>query len=201
LASRLANLFLREIVDGCTHGIDLHTGADDRSNHPSIRADLRDRETHRCALAFGAPVMVQAKLRDGSLRAIAAERGITVLVYEAGQISRYDDWAIQGGVRGVLRVLAALGMRDGASAPARRGVRCDSSHWVRAPRSGLFRAQVKLGERVPARHVLGILSDAFGEREVLVRSPYAGIVIGLQQNPLVTRGDAVAHVAVVARRR
>jgi predicted deacylase len=196
LASRLANLFLREIVEGCTHGIDLHTGADDRCNYPSIRADLKDRETLRCAVAFGAPVLVQAKLRDGSLRAIAGERGIPVLVYEAGQTSRFDAWAIRTGVRGVLRVLAALGMRGTPPVAPRRPVICSSSHWIRAPRSGLFRTQVELGQRVKAKQVMGVIADAFGEREVRVPTQYGGIVIGLAQNPLVTRGDAVAHVAV-----
>ena len=45
LAARLANLFMTEIVDNCTHGIDLHTGAIHRSNLPQIRANLDDEET------------------------------------------------------------------------------------------------------------------------------------------------------------
>lgn len=195
LAARLADLFLREVVNGCTHGIDLHTGADERSNYPHVRANLKDPETLRCAKAFGAPVLMHSKIRDGSLRGCASEMGIPVLVYEAGQPRRYDAWAIRTGVRGVLRVLAALGMRGAAPRASRRVEICDGSNWVRARRSGLCRLQAELGDRVKERQILGVIADAFGEREVYVRASVAGTIIGLAQNPLVTRGDAVAHIA------
>ena len=42
LASRIAYLFMKEIVAGCEVGIDLHTGSDRRSNLPQVRADLDD---------------------------------------------------------------------------------------------------------------------------------------------------------------
>ena len=68
LAGRLAHLFMAEVVSKCSVGIDLHTGADQRSNLPQIRCDLDDAETVRLARAFGAPIMLHAKIRDGSLR-------------------------------------------------------------------------------------------------------------------------------------
>ncbi|MEQ8963814.1 MAG: succinylglutamate desuccinylase/aspartoacylase family protein, partial [Coleofasciculus sp. C2-GNP5-27] len=40
LASRLADLFMTEVVSRCTHGIDLHTAAQHRTNLPQIRANL-----------------------------------------------------------------------------------------------------------------------------------------------------------------
>ena len=40
MAGRLANLFLKEIVAQCTHGIDLHTAAIHRDNLPQVRAYL-----------------------------------------------------------------------------------------------------------------------------------------------------------------
>ena len=66
LAARLANLFMTEIVDKCTHGIDLHTGAIHRSNLPQIRANLDDPETARLAESFGVPVLLNSNTRDGS---------------------------------------------------------------------------------------------------------------------------------------
>ena len=47
LAGRIANLMMREVVDKCEVGIDLHTGSDRRTNLPQIRADLDDREVAR----------------------------------------------------------------------------------------------------------------------------------------------------------
>lgn len=90
LASRIAHLFMQEIVAKCDYGIDLHTGAIHRSNLPQIRANLDDPLTLTMAQAFGAPVIMNSNLRDGSLRQCADELGIPVLLYEAGQALRFD---------------------------------------------------------------------------------------------------------------
>lgn len=110
LAARIAHLMMSEVVRRCEVGIDLHTGADRRSNLPQIRCDLEDPRTRALAESFGAPVLFHARLRDGSLRAAARETGARVLLYEAGEAWRFDEYAISPGVEGVLRVLAALGM-------------------------------------------------------------------------------------------
>ena len=80
LASRLANLFLREVVDKSTHGIDLHTAAIHRTNLPQIRCNLKDGETYNFAKAFNAPIMLHSDTRDGSLRRAATKKGIPVLL-------------------------------------------------------------------------------------------------------------------------
>ena len=98
MAARLADLFLKEIVDRCNYGIDLHTGAIHRENLPQIRANLDDEETARIARAFHVPLLLNSDLRDGSLREIAAERGIPMLLYEAGEALRFDERAIRAGV-------------------------------------------------------------------------------------------------------
>ncbi|MCW8901464.1 MAG: succinylglutamate desuccinylase/aspartoacylase family protein, partial [Gammaproteobacteria bacterium] len=100
LALRLANLFMKEIVEQSTHGIDLHTGAIHRSNLPQIRANLDNDETEKLARAFDVPVIISSNLRDGSLREAAAEFGIPMLLYEAGEALRFDEVAIRAGVKG-----------------------------------------------------------------------------------------------------
>ena len=112
LASRVANLFMTEVVDRCTVGIDLHTGSDQRENLPQIRADLDDAPTLELAQAFGAPIAIHSRVRDGSLRQAATDSGATVLLYEAGEAGRFSENAIGTGVKGVLRVLHHLGVRD-----------------------------------------------------------------------------------------
>ncbi|MCP1326797.1 succinylglutamate desuccinylase/aspartoacylase family protein, partial [Halomonas sp. 707D4] len=114
LGGRIAALLREEIVDHATHIIDLHTGAIHRTNLPQIRAQLEPgSETARMADAFGAPVILNAELREGSLRHYAQNRGIPVLTYEAGEALRFDEWAIAPGVRGILRVMRRLGMLSG----------------------------------------------------------------------------------------
>ena len=196
LASRIAHLFMTEVVAKCEVGIDLHTAADQRTNLPQLRADLDDPRTRELAEAFGAPVMLQAKLRDGSLRQAARDVGATVLLYEAGEAMRFQEFAIEAGVAGVRRVLAALGMVDPLTeAPPPASEECRKSGWVRARGTGILHLEVQLGQRVEEGQRLGGLSDTFGRRVRLVHADRTGIVIGLTRAPLVNSGDAIVHIA------
>lgn len=199
LASRLAHLFMREVVGHCTHGIDLHTGAIHRRNLPQIRANLSDAETRRCAHAFGAPLMIHSSTRDGSLRQAAAKKGIPVLLYEAGEALRFESDAIQMGVAGILRVMVALGMisPNDATRPASESLEVQTTRWLRASRGGLLHLEVDLGQRVAKKQRLGTIRDAFGDKSVNVVAPQDGLVIGYTQNPLVNQGDAMLHLALV----
>lgn len=199
LASRLAHLFMEEIVSRSTHGIDLHTASDGRANLPQIRANLKHKETARFARAFGAPAMLHSDTRDGSLREAAGKKGIPVLLYEAGEALRFDTEAIRIGVEGIFRVMAALEMLSPITIdPALESIEVDSSKWVRASRSGILRLSITLGDRVKKRQIIGKIFDAFGETTVSVRANITGLVIGNTQNPLVNQGDAIVHIAVLS---
>ncbi|MGF1546337.1 MAG: succinylglutamate desuccinylase/aspartoacylase family protein [Thiotrichales bacterium] len=199
LASRLADLFMREIVGHCNYGIDIHTAAQHRNNLPHIRADLDDPETYALAKAFGTPVMLNANLRDGSLRQAAQDRGIRTLLYEAGEALRFDEISIRAGVIGVVNVMRALGMlrRQRRAEPASRPppVVARSSTWVRAGQGGIFRAHAQLGDQVESDTVLGVIADPFGEQELALRAGTAGIIIGRCTLPLINEGDALYHIA------
>lgn len=195
LASRIAHLLMTEVVSKCEVGIDLHTAADRRTNLPQIRADLDDPVTRSLAEAFGAPVMIHARLRDGSLRQAALDVGARVLLYEAGEIMRFDQEPIAVGVAGVRRVLAAMGMIDTPADVAVDCVESRSTGWVRARGTGILHLDVALGESVSAGDRLGRLSDTFGRHPRLVRADRAGIVIGLTRAPIVNAGDALVHIA------
>ncbi|MFK5634364.1 MULTISPECIES: succinylglutamate desuccinylase/aspartoacylase family protein [unclassified Ornithinimicrobium] len=198
LASRIAHLMMTEIVAKCDVGIDLHTASDRRSNLPQIRCDLEDPRTRALAEAFGAPVIYHARLRDGSLRSAARERGARVLLYEAGEAWRFDEWAITAGVDGVLRVLHSLGMTDApppASQPPRPSEICWRSGWVRARRTGILSMAVSLGQHVTVGERLGELHNSFGRRLAIVKADRDGIVIGRAEAPLVNSGDAIVHIA------
>jgi len=195
LASRLAHLFMQEIVSRCTHGIDLHTASDHRTNFPQIRANLKDPETYRCAKAFGAPVMIHATTRDGSLRQAAAKKGISILLYEGGEALRFDPEAIRVGTNGILGVMNILGMTQFSPVTAFTAVEIEKTKWVRASRGGILRLQIRLGESVLKKQILATIANPFGKQGVKVRSPVAGFVIGHTQNPLVNQGDGIIHLA------
>jgi predicted deacylase len=199
IAARLANLFIRQIVSAADYGIDLHTGAINRANLPQIRANLDDARTFELARAFGAPVIIDADVRDGSLRGCAAELGIPTLIYEAGEALRFDETSIRAGLRGIFNVMRAIGMLPEKSAAERQKrfvepVVARSTRWVRAPESGIVHHRAKLGRRVEEGSRLATISDPIGRREDVILAPFDGIVIGRSNLPLAHEGDALFHL-------
>jgi predicted deacylase len=186
-----------EIVANSTHGIDLHAGSHHRINLPHIRACLGNKETEKLAFAFGAPVILNADLRDGSLRQAVEEEGISMLLYEAGEALRFDEFAVRAGVKGILAVMRAIGMLTSRAVKTSRiqPMVARSTSWVRAPVSGILRTHIPLGGKIAVNQKIGEIADPFDEHETAVISPVAGIVIGRMNLPLVHRGDALFHVA------
>ena len=200
LAARLANAFVEEVVVKADYGIDLHTGAVHRENLPQIRASFDDTGVvERMAKAFKSPVILNADLRDGSLRSAAQSLGVPVLIYEGGEALRYDELVIRAGVSGVIGVMRELGMLRPStrSRSVRRPepVVARSSQWVRAPQSGILRAAKSLGARVQKDEVLGWIADHLGDNEVPVETTVAGVIIGKVNLPLVSEGEALYHIA------
>ena len=197
LGSRLAHIFLREVVLRCDFGIDLHSAAEHRTNLPQIRVTPRDATTARMARAFGAPVILTSPLRDGSLRGEAAERGTPVLLYEAGEGLRFDEFAVRVGLAGILRVMRdeAMLAAKGIAKARTPSLSCRASTWLRAPVGGLLRTFRAEGEIVEEGDVLAAVSDPTGTVEAELLAPGSGILIGRAVLPVVNEGDAVFHLA------
>lgn len=199
LASRLAHMFMTEIVSRCDAGLDLHTGSNHRENLPQIRCNTDDPTTLEMAKAFAPPVIMHSKLRAGSLRDACAKRGIPVLLLEAGEALRYAEFPMVVGVLGVRRTLAHMGMlRDAPDPPRQEPPVIRSSTWVRARRSGLVRFDVDLGDGVAGGERIGTVADAHGHTRSMVKSRAEGMVIGITRNPLVNQGDALVHLGEFA---
>ena len=195
IAARLANLFIKEIVSKADFGIDLHTGALHRSNLPQIRANLDHAATLDIARVFGTPVIINSDIRDGSLRACAFERGMPVLIYEAGQALRFDEISIRAGLRGILHVMRHIGMLLALKNPKlAKPVVAKSTSWVRAPDSGIVSSRVKLGNSVQKGQKIATISNPVGDAEAAVLAPFDGIVIGQSNLPLAHEGDALFNL-------
>ncbi|MDP8913345.1 MAG: succinylglutamate desuccinylase/aspartoacylase family protein [Pseudomonadota bacterium] len=198
LAAQLACLFFSEVVARSDYGIDLHSAAIHRSNLPQIRVDSEQAEALELARAFGAPIIVHSGLRDGSLREAARAKGVPVIVYEAGEGLRVDEMSVSVGMRGVLRVMAHLGMlRRSRDLRRPEPVLSTSSRWVRAEESGLFRAFREIGAHVKAGEVIGLIADPYGRHETELKASITGIVIGRANIPAINQGDALFHIAKV----
>jgi len=200
LAARLAHLFMTEIVARADFGIDLHSAALHRTNMPQIRVSASNDTTLERAEAFGAPVIVRAKLRDGSLRAAAKARGCDILLYEAGEALRFDELSARVGSSGILRVMHHMGMITAKGLPKRRAapIQASSSSWVRSPAGGLLRCFKQTGEGVETGTLLAIVTDPFGEIEHEITAPAPGIILGRAMMPVINEGDACYHIAATA---
>lgn len=197
MASRLANVLMTQIIPHCTHIVDLHSGAVNRENLPQIRAKLEgEPETEALARAFGVPVILDANLLEGSFREAAYNIGIPVLLYEAGEALRFDEVAIRAGVKGVLNVMTALGMRNKPRSHRQSDTMiANTSQWLRAPQSGIMRALIAIGSRVESGDILAYITDPLGESNCEVSSPVDGIIIGKTNLPLVFAGEALFNIA------
>ncbi|WGH79864.1 succinylglutamate desuccinylase/aspartoacylase family protein [Jannaschia ovalis] len=200
MASRLAHLFLSDVVMRSDVGIDLHSAAIHRTNYPQTRISPGDPRVRELAEAFGAPIIMESALRDGSLRAAAQAAGVDMVVYEAGEGLRFDEYSVRAGLAGILRVMRSMGMVTGRgiARPKAPSQFCPSSKWLRAPIGGLFRSFRADGDLVRRRDVLGSVSDPFGDVEEEILAPFDGIIVGRAVLPVVNEGDAVFHLARVA---
>lgn len=197
LAGRVAYIFLNEIVKHCDYGIDLHTGAIHRSNLPQIRADMSDDETKELAEVFGVPVILNSNLVDGSLRESAVKNKTKILLYEAGEALRFDEFSIRAGMKGILNVLQHLGMARKSLSKKKKPAPfiANGSQWVRANASGIVHNIVNLGDQITKGQVLAEIGSPYGEVIDAVKATRSGILIGKQNIPLVQEGEAMFHIA------
>lgn len=199
MAARLAHGILEQVVSCCDFGIDLHTGALGRINMPQLRVNLKTPGVKALAMAFDAPIIMDVKLRDGSLREAASEMGIPLLVYEGGEALRYNELCIRAGVRGILGVLHHLKMikNQPKSLRSAKPIISKTSRWIRASASGFVQPAANLlTKTVKKGQLLAHIHDpCLINKSIAVTAPFDGIVIGQMLKPLVSEGEAMFHIA------
>lgn len=199
LAARLAHGLIEQVVSHCQYGIDFHTGGLGRINMPQLRVNLDTPGAKKMALAFNTPVVLNSKLRDGSLREAASELGIPLLVYEGGEALRYNELCIRAGALGAMNVLRHLKMlpASGKKPPKNKAIITSTSRWVRASASGLVQPLGDvIAKPVKKGDILAYIHDPFLiNPSVEVVAPFDGIVIGQALKPITSEGDALYHIA------
>ena len=179
LSSRVAKIFFDEIVSKCDLGIDLHTASIHKSNLPQIRTNIDNEYTFTLAKAFQAPVILHSELRDGSLRSVAQEKGIPILLYEAGEALKFDETSIRIGVHGIINVLRSNGMLPKVQRKTKKiPIVMRTSQWVRSNESGILRTIKALGDTVTQDEVVAYIDDPLGDEVFTIVSPFDGVIIG-----------------------
>lgn len=193
LARFLAYTMMNEIVPQIDVGIDFHTGGSNRANYPQIRSVLDLERNKELALAFAAPFTVNSALIDKSFRKAAHRKGKHILVYETGEALRFDEAGIREGIHGTLRLMQYLDMRSDAP-EGHDSIILKQSRWIRAKFAGLFKTSISTGDNAGKGDSIGVITDPFGNNSFTVKSPFNGYVIGLNNNPVVHKGDALLHL-------
>jgi uncharacterized protein len=196
LASRVAYHLMHEVIPFIDYGVDFHTGGAMRTNYPQVRCVMQDAQNVELANAFHAPFTIDAPFRPHSLRQSASKLGKHIIVFEGGESLRFDQFAIEEGVNGTLRLMHHLHMIDSSPKPSTENKIVWSSSWVRARTGGLFQPSIRGGDLVHKNQVVGMMTDPFGEFNEEIKSPVTGYIVGLNNIPVVNAGDALMHIGV-----
>lgn len=194
LASRVARAITKKVLPHIDYGIDFHTGGQSRFNYPQVRYSAGDEQSKRLAEAFGAPFLLANRPPAKSLRKIALKHEKPILTYEGGENQRFDGFSIEQGLMGLKRVLVAQDMLEASLPPGQSKTFSDST-WVRAAKAGLFRWQKNSGHAVQKGEPIGVINDPYGMDEIPILSPRNGYIIGHNNAPVVSTGDALFHIA------
>ncbi len=196
LAARVANTLTKKILPLIDFGIDFHTGGSARYNFPQIRYSKKDAKALALAKTFGAPYLIAKAAVPKSLRKVAYSMKKTILVYEGGESLRFDGFSIENGSAGLRRVLHAEGMIDDSSPPRQTPIRFNKTNWIRADRSGLFEWFQESGAKISAGEPLGVINDPYGESSIRLYAKKDGYIIGHNNAPVVSEGDALFHIGI-----
>lgn len=194
LASRIAYHYTSTILPQIDFCIDLHTGGARRHNYPQIRCTPEDEKSNQLAAIFDAPFSIQSNLINKSFRKAAFKRGISTIVYEAGESMRFDDFSIQKGVQGILNILVHFGMSGPVFMEGSKTIYLVKHRWLRAPTAGMFIPKILNGTDVEKGQVIGIITDAFAHHYKELKSPMKGNVFCINHQAVVNQGDALFHL-------
>ncbi len=194
LASRVAYTVTKKILPLVDFGLDFHTGGSSRYNYPQVRYTTGDDRAEVIARAFAAPYLIRKKNTVNTLRKQARSMKKPIVVFEGGESLRWDGFSIERALAGIRRVLHKEGMLPSAPPPVSDPITFNKTTWVRADRSGIFEWTQESGCKVSVGEPLGLIRDPYGESEVVVKASRAGYIIGHNNAPVVSQGDALFHI-------
>ena len=206
--AQIAHLVEAVLLPGCDAAVDLHSGGKASWFHPCAlpaRAPDGAIDTANMALAraFGAPaIWLLGSGNDArSLNGAATRRGVPMIAAELGGGGAIDPALTALAVRGLWRIMAALGMTDAAPAPENpdAGVweTADPALRITAPFDGLVEPLARAGDRVGAgQPVARWLSLAEpGRAPVTLCAPRDALVLATGQRGLVAQGEIACQLA------
>jgi hypothetical protein len=202
-AKRVADVIFRNFVAPCDFGLDFHTSTRGRSNVLHVRADMTDERVFRVANAFATNVVIDGAGPSGTLRRAATEAGVPTATVEMGEANRFQPGFVDAALDGVRSVLAEFGMHATETVrwPGWRTVVTGGEKtWLRADAGGLVDMHARQGDLVEADERIATINDPFNDDPTPVRAPFAGLLVGAVQNPLVYPGNPLCHLVELDER-
>ncbi len=194
LASRVAGTLTKKILPLIDFGVDFHTGGSTRYNYPQIRYTPGDAKAEELAKAFAAPYLIRKSTVAKTLRKVSGGMKKPILVFEGGESLRYDGYSIEKGMAGLKRVMHSQGMLDENPEPKVKPMIINKTSWLRASKSGLFTWTQQSGAKVSTGEPVGYINDPYGEKEEIVYAHKDGYIIGHNNAPVISQGDALFHI-------
>jgi uncharacterized protein len=195
LADRLAHAAFTQLIVGSDALVDVHAGDMVEALEPFALYDAGPSEARalELATAYGLGYVIRqepgpGRAVGGTTSTAAAEIGIPAIIAEAGGCGVVTQAAVDAHVRGLDRVLAALGMTGDPAAGAAPAppVRLGRSLWLRSTSAGWWEPAVRPGERVAEGQLLGTVSSLDGtEVFQTVTAPVPGVPMFITSSPAV----------------
>jgi len=193
LSSRVARTITRKVLPLIDFGVDFHTGGSSRYNYPQVRYSEGDPMGAEIAHAFQAPYMIQKAPLAKSLRKVAMGQKKPIVVFEGGESLRFDGFSIQKGLMGLKRVMQFKGLIK-EELPTEDSIKITKTSWLRATSAGIFTWSKQSGQYVTEGEKIGVINDPYGYTEYPIVSKKTGYIIGHNNAPLVSLGDALFHI-------
>lgn len=176
--------------------VDVHSGSSVVHELPHARAPLSGAEL-ALARATALPVVWRrARSRyEGGLVGAWRDAGRSAIQVRGGRGGCLDVEDARALARGLVRLLADLGHLPTAE-PADNVVETDRCADYRAAAGGFFVSEVKVGERVGAGALLGVLRNPLGGEPIdEVRAERSGTVLAVRVYPMVHAQELLVRVA------
>lgn len=198
---QMAAAVYRELKHHANVLVDFHTAitADVRwAIFPRMRGEV-GATSEKVARAFGYRDTLPAPqdILAGSALMTAARDGIASFIVECGGKHRaFTDEAVEDAAERLRNVARALGMLPGAVTDYGPMTYFSNFAWITATQGGLFQNEVSCGDTIESGAVLGRYFDVWGREKGEAKAPRAGIVLAINNGPLIGPGETLVHIGL-----
>jgi uncharacterized protein len=201
LTEQMAFHIYNPLREYATHLIDFHTAltADTRW---ALFAPPNSQVAEAMARAFGFQHTLPAPLDilQGSAMITAAKGGIPSLIVEAGGVGpAFSPETVADAAERLRNVLRHLDMLPEPATNHGAMTFFSNFAWVNTTRGGLFRPAVKCGQRIEKGDVVGRYYSLHGELVEESKAPASGIVLAINNGPLMPGGEILVHIGLEPR--